>query len=98
MAVLGSRSQTCIHPRVSTASSAVQSQMCRQLVSQRRCRFHQKVEGMFLAGGGRRRAKHHEDVKKDAYFKETVMDIEDLVAEGKERAVCAARCCCNGKC
>lgn len=43
--VLGSRSQLCIHPRVSKVASGIQSQSCRQLVSAHRCKFHDKVAG-----------------------------------------------------
>ena len=43
--ILGSRSQLCIHPKVSKLSGGIQAQTCRKFVSTHKCKFHEKVSG-----------------------------------------------------
>lgn len=72
IAILGSRAQMCIHPKVSEEKGTRQNHKCRQLASKRRCKFYNNAER--LARG------------KPTPM--GVMDIEDLVEMGRSEDVC----------
>lgn len=84
-AVLGSREQMCINPKVkkpdgsSTASDI--NHNCSVLTKDRRCHFKNKVEGF--------KAPSNESSSQSAWHgMQPVMDIEDLVTMGKTHKVC----------
>mmetsp|Transcript_18440 Transcript_18440/g.46903 ORF Transcript_18440/g.46903 Transcript_18440/m.46903 type:complete len:309 (-) Transcript_18440:30-956(-) len=73
VSVLGSRSQLCIHPEISSMYGNKQNASCRAAVSRRACRFY-------------RQAKDH--AKQLAHSSHQVLDIEELVRVGRERESC----------
>jgi len=84
-AVLGSREQMCVNPKVkkpdgtSTASSI--NHDCSVLSKDRRCQFKNKVEGF--------KAPSNESSSQSAWYgTQPVMDMEDLVTMGKTHKVC----------
>ncbi|CAG0898279.1 unnamed protein product, partial [Darwinula stevensoni] len=73
VAVLGSRDQLCINPEVqSEKSNAGKVHMCRAKVQSRTCVFYNNVE------------KRVQDLR----WEDRIMDIEDLVKEGRKNIVC----------
>jgi len=75
-AVLGSREQMCVHPKVKTAhaSGFDINNDCNKLGKERKCRFRNKLEGFRLP--------------QDDGHTQTIMDMEDLVEMGKAHKVC----------
>ena len=79
-AVLGSRDQMCVNPKVKTAHSTAAdvNHNCSKLGKDRKCRFRNQLEG-FVAPSNE--SAQHSQVQ-------SVMDMEDLVAMGTSRKVC----------
>ncbi|ELT95437.1 hypothetical protein CAPTEDRAFT_179377 [Capitella teleta] len=76
VSVLGSREQMCIHPQVmKEESNTVKVHMCRSKVTSRTCHFYNNMDTEFSAD-----AKHN--------FTNQLMDIEDLVVQGKKMNCC----------
>jgi regulator of telomere elongation helicase 1 len=75
-AVLGSREQMCVHPKVKkeTATSADINHDCNALAKERKCRFRNQLEGFTAPNNGENT--------------QAVLDMEDLVSMGKEHKVC----------
>nr|XP_031839039.1 regulator of telomere elongation helicase 1 homolog isoform X1 [Nomia melanderi] len=72
-AVLGSRDQLCIHPEVSKEiNSSNKIHMCHSKVKSRTCFYYNNVETR----------------KDDPFFKQEVLDIEDLVKAGQKYKCC----------
>ncbi|XP_076231617.1 regulator of telomere elongation helicase 1 [Calliopsis andreniformis] len=72
-AVLGSRDQLCIHPEVSKeTNSSNKIYMCHSKVKSRTCFYYNNVEIR----------------KEDPFFKQEVLDIEDLVKAGQKFKCC----------
>eukprot|EP00536_Pseudo-nitzschia_multiseries_P009346 jgi/Psemu1/200477/e_gw1.258.22.1 len=84
-AVLGSREQMCVNPKVkkpdgSSNASAINHD-CSVITKDRRCRFKNKLEGF--------KAPSNESSSQDAWHgTQPVMDMEDLVTMGKTHQVC----------
>lgn len=86
-AVLGSREQTCVHPKVQKpgATASDINHDCNKLGKERKCRFRNNLEGFTApsneegCGGSTHNNNNHT---------QPVMDMEDLVAMGKSHAVC----------
>jgi Rad3-related DNA helicase len=80
-ALLGSREQMCVNPKVKTATSTVTdiNHECNRLGKDRKCRFRNQLEGFTPdsneAGGA-------------GAGIQPVMDMEDLLQMGKTRKVC----------
>ncbi|XP_076181321.1 regulator of telomere elongation helicase 1 isoform X2 [Ptiloglossa arizonensis] len=73
VAVLGSRDQLCIHPEVSKeTNSSNKVHMCHSKVKSRTCFYYNNVETR----------------KEDPFFKQEVLDIEDLVKAGQKFKCC----------
>ena len=79
-AVLGSREQMCVNPKVKKATSSATdiNHDCSKLGKERRCRFRNNLEG-FTA------PPNEEGAIADT---QPVMDMEDLVSMGKKSQVC----------
>lgn len=83
-AVLGSREQMCVNPKVKTATATASdiNHDCNKLGKDRKCRFRNNLEGFdeHACHGGRGGAtdKMHQPV----------MDMEDLVEMGKQNSIC----------
>ena len=79
-AVLGSREQMCVNPKVkkANATSSDINYDCNKLCKDRKCRFRNNLEG-FVAP--RNESFQH-------YQVQPVMDMEDLVTMGTEQKVC----------
>ncbi|XP_015438136.1 PREDICTED: regulator of telomere elongation helicase 1 homolog, partial [Dufourea novaeangliae] len=72
-AVLGSRDQLCIHPEVSKeTNSSNKIHMCHSKIKSRTCFYYNNVETR----------------KEDPFFKQEVLDIEDLVKAGQKFKCC----------
>jgi regulator of telomere elongation helicase 1 len=78
-AVLGSRDQMCVNPKVkkAKATSSEINHDCSKMGKERKCHFKNKVEGF--------RAPSNES---GAFGDQPVMDMEDLVSMGKTYKVC----------
>ncbi|XP_012148049.2 regulator of telomere elongation helicase 1 [Megachile rotundata] len=73
VAVLGSRDQLCIHPEVSKeTNSSNKIHMCHSKLKSRTCFYYNNVETR----------------KEDPFFKQEVLDIEDLVKAGQKYRCC----------
>jgi regulator of telomere elongation helicase 1 len=87
-AVLGSREQMCVHPKVRTANatSADINHNCTSLNKERKCRFRNNLEGFVVNGcgadGGSSKGEQYE------FGMQPVLDMEELVDLGKKRKVC----------
>lgn len=82
-AVLGSREQMCIHPKVKTskATSSDINYKCAVLAKDRKCRFRNNLDGFVV----------HDSVENpvgEAFGIQPVLDIEELVELGQKRKVC----------
>jgi regulator of telomere elongation helicase 1 len=75
-AVLGSREQMCVHPKVKKATSTASeiNHDCNKLGMERKCRFRNKLEGFVPSG--------------DEFGFQPVMDMEDLLEMGNKHKVC----------
>eukprot|EP01083_Nonionella_stella_P198039 727513_1 len=73
IAILGSRAQMCVHPRVSAESGHRQNQACKVLVAKRECGYYNGLDA-FSAN--------------NSTLDSEVMDIEDLVKVGREHTMC----------
>lgn len=73
VAVLGSRQQSCLHPKVQNLPTAACNQACRSLTSKRACKWHNNVEQF---------------VKANPDMNENIMDIEELGKMAASRIVC----------
>lgn len=72
-AVLGSRDQLCIHPEVSKeTNSSNKIYMCHSKVKSRTCFYYNNIESR----------------KDDPFFKQEILDIEDLVKAGQKFKCC----------
>lgn len=76
-AILGSREQMCVHPKVkkATATSADINHDCNALAKERKCRFRNGLDGFV--------APNPED-----HMTQAVLDMEDLVKMGKDHKIC----------
>ena len=76
-AVLGSREQMCVHPKVKTAkaTSSDIDHNCTRLNKERKCRFRNNLDGFMVNGP-------------EENGLQPVLDIEELVDLGKKRKVC----------
>jgi regulator of telomere elongation helicase 1 len=83
-AVLGSREQYCVNPKVKkadgTSAASTINHDCSVLNKDRRCRFKNKVEGF--------KAPSNESSQGAWFGTQPVMDMEDLVSMGKSHQVC----------
>ena len=83
-AVLGSREQFCVNPKVKkadgTSAASTINHDCSVLNKDRRCRFKNKVEGF--------KAPSNESSQGGWLGTQPVMDMEDLVSMGKSHQVC----------
>lgn len=79
-AVLGSREQMCVNPKVKTAHATASdiNHDCNRNCKDRKCRFRNQLEG-FVAPNNE--SFQHSQVQ-------SVMDMEDLVSMGKSEKVC----------
>ncbi|CAD6194712.1 unnamed protein product [Caenorhabditis auriculariae] len=76
-AVIGSREQFCIHPKVrAIKEQLVQSHVCRGMVSKRTCSYYNRLEGL------------DSEKFKDIYEMGRAADIEELVGIGKHHGCC----------
>lgn len=73
MAVLGSREQLCIHDKVSKLKGSAINHACATLTSQRGCRFRNNLDS---------------DGSSILVSQEEVVDIEDIAAIGRRKAIC----------
>jgi regulator of telomere elongation helicase 1 len=85
-AVLGSREQMCIHPKVQTAkaTSTDINHNCTRLNKDRKCMFRNNLDG-FVVHGSVDRSSSGEAYELGI---QPVLDIEELVNLGKNRKVC----------
>lgn len=79
-AVLGSRQQMCVHPKVKTATATAAdiNHDCNRLGKDRKCRFRNNLDG-FKAPSNEHGASHDT---------QPVLDMEDLVSMGESSKVC----------
>jgi len=77
LSVLASRDQMCIHDKVSKLSGASLTAACRLKVKHDKCHFRNT-----LANFDYRWFKEHK------WFRDEILDIEELVALGKEHQIC----------
>jgi len=82
-AVLGSREQMCIHPKVKTpkATSSDINHKCTILAKDRKCRFRNNLDGFIVQDSV-------ETPVGEAFGIQPVLDIEELVQLGHKRKVC----------
>ena len=80
-AVLGSREQMCVHPKVkkATATSADINHDCNALAKERKCKYRNELERFNAPTDGN-------DGNNNQY--QAVLDMEDLVKMGKENRIC----------
>lgn len=73
VSILGSRDQLCIHPEVSKEqNNAAKLHMCHARTTTRTCYYYTNLDAK----------------KEEPDFKESVLDIEDLVKLGKKHSAC----------
>ena len=79
-AVLGSRQQMCVHPKVKTATAAAEdiNHECNRLGKERKCRFRNNLEGF----------RPPSNEQGATYDTQPVLDMEDLVSMGETSNVC----------
>lgn len=79
-AVLGSREQMCVHPKVKTATNTAAdiNHECNRLGKDRKCRYRTNLEGF--------RPPSNETGA--TFDTQPVLDMEDLVSMGKSSSVC----------
>lgn len=80
-AVIGSREQMCIHPKINTAKATPSdiNHGCTKLNKERKCRYRNNLDGFVspqAEGGGQ------------GFAIQPVLDIEDLRVLGKKRNIC----------
>jgi regulator of telomere elongation helicase 1 len=95
-AVLASREQMCVHPKVKKEqhSASDVNYHCNQLCKERKCKFRNNLEGFTApdcgetavsAGVGAGVADYHCD---NSHHTQPVRDMEDLIAMGKSLSIC----------
>ena len=84
-AVLGSREQMCVHPKVKTAkaTSADINHNCTRLNKDRKCRFRNNLDGFVVNGTNTGNSGEAFE-----FGMQPVLDMEELVDLGKKRKVC----------
>ena len=88
-AVLGSREQMCVHPKVKTAraTSTEINHNCTRLSKERKCRFRNNLDG-FVVSGSTRDVNSAAKGEQDDFGMQPILDIEELVDLGKKKKVC----------
>jgi len=76
VAVVGSREHLCGHPRVSKLRGTAQNRACSALCAQRRCHLRNELD-------------KQQKASRNAPESNGALDIEELVADGNRRGVCA---------
>ena len=94
-AILGSREQLCVHPRVKTkgATSADINAGCSKLSKERKCRFKNNLEGFTVpnnepGAGGRDGGGCGSGGGSSSSAHQPILDLEELQTLGTERKVC----------
>ncbi len=91
-AVLGSREQMCVHPRVRTKNALASeiNHKCTTMNKDRKCKFRNNLEG-FMVNGCDTSSRNHNKTSSDnaeAFGMQPVLDMEELVELGNKRKVC----------
>ena len=89
-AVLGSREQMCVHPKVKTAkaTSFDINHNCTKINKERKCRFRNNLEGFVVDTCGGDGMNSKSEGSSFEFGMQPVLDMEELVDLGKKRKVC----------
>jgi regulator of telomere elongation helicase 1 len=88
-AVLGSREQMCVHPKVKkpNCSASDINHECNKMGKERKCRFRNNLEG-FSAPANEYTSTNDPNATTTASPHQPVMDMEELVAMGQKHHIC----------
>jgi regulator of telomere elongation helicase 1 len=88
-AVLGSREQMCVHPKVKkpNCSASDINHDCNKMGKERKCRFRNNLEG-FAAPANEYTSINDPNATTTASPHQPVMDMEELVAMGQKHHIC----------
>lgn len=89
-AVLGSREQMCVHPKVKTAkaTSFEINHNCTRFNKERKCRYRNNLDGFVVDTCGGDKSSKSVEGSSFEFGMQPVLDMEELIDLGKKRKVC----------